>query len=215
MTYSVPIYRPQGGASLRARDDSHLLIETDGDSKTIRLNSRNYAQTSGSSIGFQAKPAQNVASTGTVTGGEISPRINSGIACANIIGLHVDAYLRGTAAGTVSGDVRGLQVELVTDDAGTRTISGNVSALRIRSAFSATTITGKFVPIRIEVPEAQTNSKTYDAAFEFTGKATGAWNDDPGTELNNPGGTVKGYIKVLVNGNARYIALYEAGNLAD
>lgn len=215
MTYSTPIYRPQGGASLRARDDSHLLIETDGDSKTIRLNSRDYAQATGSSIGFQAKPAQNVASTGSVIGGEVSPRANSGIAVANVIGLHVNAYLKGTAAGTISGDVRGLNVELVTDDAGTRTISGNVSAIRVRAAFSAGTLNGTMAPIRIEKAEAQTGSQQWDAVLDLPSTNPGIWNDDPGTELNNPGGTVKGYIKVLVNGNARYIALYEAGNLAD
>lgn len=190
-------------------------VKSVADGKPVRINSRNYTQTSGSSIAFQAKPAQTVASTGSVIGCEISPRANSGIAVANVIGAHIDAYLKGTAAGTISGDVRGLQIEMVTDDAGTRDIGGNVSAIRIRSAFSGGTITGKFVPVRIEKPETQTNSKTYDAVFELTGQAADCWSDDPTTELNNPGGTVKGYIKVLVNNNARYIALYEKGNLAD
>ena len=206
-------FAPTG--AITAAADQHLTLNTVTDSKQPRINSRNFAQTSGSSIGFQSKPAQNVASTGSVIGCEISPRANSGIAVANVIGAHIDAYLKGTAAGTISGDVRGVQIELVADDAGTRTVSGNVSGIRIRSAFSATTITGKFVPIRIEVPETQTNSKTYDAVFELTGAAADCWSDDPTTELNLPGGTVKGYIKVLVNGAARYLALYEKGNLAD
>ena len=185
---------------------NHLLIETEtsDDSKTIRLNSRNYSQATGSSIGFQSKPAQNIASTGSVIGAEISPRANSGIAVANVIGLHCDAYLKGTAAGTISGDVRALNLELVTDDAGTRTVSGNVNAIRIRSAFSATTITGKFVPIRIEKAEAQTGSKQYDAVLELPSTVAGVWNDTD----SDSGDTEAGYIKVLVNGNARYIVLY-------
>ena len=206
-TVTAPIYHPAGGASINARTAAHLVLTTDSDDRQIRINSRNFAQTSGSSIAFQAKPAQNVGSSGSVIGGEISPRVNSGVALSGsggIIGLHVDAYLKGTAAGTIGGDVRGLQVELVTDDAGTRTVSGNVTGLRFRAAFSATTITGKFVPIRIEKAEAQTNSKQWDAVLELPSTNAGIWHDDPNTEPS----TAAGYIKVLVNGNARYIQLY-------
>jgi hypothetical protein len=176
--------------TITAASAAHLVLNTTSDDKQPRLNSRSFAQTSGSSIGFQAKPAQNVASTGSVIGAEISPRANSGIAVANVIGLHVDAYLKGTAAGTISGDVRGQQIELVSDDAGTRDIGGNVSGLRIRMAFSAGTVTGKIAAIRVEKPETQTNSETYDALFELTSTAADCWNDDPTTELNLPGGTV-------------------------
>jgi hypothetical protein len=51
--------------------------------------------------------------------------------------------------------------------------------------------------------------------LELTGTVPLVWNSDPSTELDLPGGTVKGYIAVLVNGAKRYIALYEQGNLAD
>ena len=183
---------------------SHLQLQTVADNAQVRINSRNFTQASGSSIGFQSKPAQTVTSTGSVIGGEISPRINNDIDCANIIGLHVDAYLRGTTAKTISGDVRGLQIELVTDDAGTNTISGNVSALRIRAAFSATTLTGIMAPIRIEKAEAQTNSQSWDCVLELTGAQAGVWNSAPGTEPS----TADGYFKVRVNGADRYVQLY-------
>lgn len=167
----------------------------------IRINSVNTTNATGTSIGFQSKIAQNAAGD-SVTGAEISPRLNSGVAITGtIIGLHVDAYLKGTAVGTVGGDVRGLNVELVTEDAGTRTVTGNVSMIRLRSAFSATTITGKFVAMRIEKPETQTNSKTFDAVFELPSTLAGVWSD---TETSTTGA---GFIKVLVNGNARYITL--------
>jgi len=190
-------------------------IKSYSDSSPVKINSRNYTQTSGDSIGFQAKPAQSVTSTGTIQGGQISPRVLDDIDVGTIIGLHVDAYLKGTTAKTISSDVRALNLELVTDDSATNTVGGNVDAIRIRAAFSATTITGTMVPLRIEGAEAQTNSQQWDAVLELPSTVAGVWNDDPTTELNNPGGTVKGYIKVLVNGQAKYIALYDAGNLAD
>jgi hypothetical protein len=189
--------------SLTAVSAQHLSINTVSDDKQVRINSRNFT-TSGDFMAFQAKPAQ-AANGNTITGGQISPRVNDTFTMSgSVIGLHVDAYLKGTSAGTITGDVRGLNIELVTDDAGTRTISGNVSAIRIRSAFSGTTITGKFVPIRIEKAETQTNSKQYDAVLELPSTVAGVWNSAPGTEPT----TADGYIKVLVNGAARYIQLY-------
>lgn len=194
-----------------------FVTGTDHAGKTVRLNSITSIGASNDLIGFQSKPAQGIETAKNVIGMEISPRVNDTFALTgggSLIGGHIDAYLKGET-GNIAGSVRGLQIELVTDDAGARNISGHVAAIRVRSAFSATAITGKFTAFRIEKPEAQTNSKTYDALFDLTNTAADCWNDDPTTELNNPGGTVKGYIKVVVNGNDRYIALYEKGNLAD
>lgn len=189
--------------SLTAVSAQHLSLNTVSDDKQVRINSRNFT-TSGDFMAFQAKPSQTVAGN-TLTGGQISPRVQDGITMSgSLIGLHVDTDLKGTSAGTITGDVRGLNIELVTTDAGTRTISGNVSGIRIRSVFSATTITGKFCPIRIEKAEAQTNSKQYDAVLELPSTVAGVWNSAPGTEPT----TADGYIKVLVNGVARYIQLY-------
>ena len=194
-----------GPGILSNRDvDFNLDLQTFRGDRPIRLNSRSWTGTGGSHIGFQAKPAQATSMANNVIGCEISPRLNSGVALTgsgSIIGAHIDAFLRGTAAGTVAGDVRVLNLEAVTDDAGTRTISGNVSMLRFRAAFSATTITGKFVPIRIEAAEAQTNSKQFDAVLELPGTVAGVWHD---TQTSATGA---GFIKVLVNGNARYITL--------
>src|SRR3990167_11286538 len=156
-------------------------LKSADDTKPVTLNSRNYTQTSGSSIGFQSKPAQTVTTTGSVIGGEISPRVNNDIDVANVIGLHVDTYLKGTATKTVSGDVRGLQVELVTDDAGTNTVSGDVTAIRVRAAFSASTLSGVMAPFRVEKAEAQTNSQNWDCLFQLTGQSADAWSDDPTT----------------------------------
>lgn len=205
----LPVVNVKNGNFFRCTNSVWVLEEilsnimSISDNNPIKLNSRNYVQTTGDSIGFQAKPAQSVASTGTVQGGQVSPRVATGIAVSQIIGLFVDAELKGTSAGTISGDVRALNLELVTDDAGTRTIGGNVNAIRIRSAFSATTITGKFVPIRIEKAESQTNSKQYDAVLELPSTVAGVWGS-AGTPSNQAG-----FITVLVNGAVKYIQLFD------
>ena len=185
----------------------HLKLATGRAARTIRLNSRTLTDatlgTDGTNIGFQSKPGQGVATSNNVIGCEISPRVNNGIALTgsgSIIGAHIDAYLRGTT-GNIAGDVRGLQVELVTDDAGTRTIAGNVSHVRLRSAFSGT-ITGKFSAFRVEKPETQTNSKDYDFLFQLTG-AGAAW-PAAGTV-----GSQAGALAIQVNGATKYIGLYD------
>lgn len=190
--------------SLTQASTEHMILNTTSDNKQVRINSRSFTQATGDSIGFQSKPSQTVTTTGSVFGGQISPRLQSAIAAGNVIGLDANCDLKGTAAGTVSGDVRALNLELVTDDAGTRDIGGNVNFIRMRAAFSAGTITGKFVPIRIEKAEAQTGSEQYAAVLELPSTNAGIWHDDPGTEPS----TAAGYIKVFVNGNARYIQLY-------
>lgn len=191
---------------IEAATANDLSLNTVSDDKTVKINSRNYTQASGSSIGFQVKPAQTVTSTGSVIGGEISPRVNDDIDIANVIGLHVDAYLKGTTAKTISGDVRGLQVELVTDDAGTNTISGNVSAIRIRAAFSASTLTGNMSAIRIEKAETQTNSQQWDYVLELTDVNGLIWDDDFGTEPS----TAAGGFKVRINGQDRWVQTYSS-----
>lgn len=183
------------------------LTATDNAGKNVRINSITNTGTANPLVGVQIKPAQGASMSNGVTGLEVSPRVNDTFALSGaggtIIGTHSDVYLKGTSAGTIAGDVRALNLELVTDDAGTRAITGNVNAIRVRAAFSGT-ISGKMVPIRIEKAETQTGSEQWDAVLELPSTLAGIWNDAPGTEPT----TADGYIKVLVNGNARYIQLY-------
>jgi hypothetical protein len=178
---------------------------TDQAGETVRIDSITNTGTANSWIGFQSKPAQGASMANNVIGAEISPRVNDTFALTgsgSIIGLHTDAYLRGTT-GNIAGDVRGNQTELVTDDAGTRTIAGDVVGSRYRMAFSGT-VTGAIVPFRVEVAEAQTNSVQWTALMKLTGAPALVWNDAPAVEPS----TADGYIKVIVNGNVRYIQLY-------
>jgi len=183
----------------------HLSVNTVDDSKQVRINSRNFTQVTGDSIGFQVKPAQSVSTAGALEGGEISPRLNSGVAAQDVRGLHVDIYLKGTAAGTVSNDLHVMEIEAVTDDAGTRTIGGNVTMLRFRAAFSATTIAGTFVPIRIEKAETQTNSKQFDAVLELPSTNGAVWGEK-GSDYTPSQPRAK--IKVLINGTPYWLIGY-------
>jgi len=182
----------------------HFDIQTGVDSKTIRINSRNYTS-SGNFIGFQCKPAQNVAGA-DIKGMEISPRVNSGFAMTgSVIGAHIDAFLKGTAAGTITGDVRALNLELVTDDAGTRDITGNVTFIRLRGAFSAGTVSGKITAMRVEKLEAQTGSEQFDAIFEFPSTNGAVW-DVKGSDYSPAQPRAK--VKILVNGTAYWLVGY-------
>jgi len=210
-------YESQTIEQLQAATAQNLLIETVSDDKQVRINSRSYTQASGDSIGFQSKPSQTVTTTGTVRGGEVSPRLQSGIGAAELAGLQVYPTLKGSAAAAITGDVLALDVLACEDDqespSGTPfTIAGDVIGMKVRSNFTVNP-TGHVVPFKIMTAEKANG--TWDALFKFQGTQAGSWNADPGTELDNPGGTVKGYIKVLFGSTARYIALYEAGNLAD
>jgi len=200
-SFTGPI-TPTAGSNLQLNAGP---TNTDQAGETVRINSITNTGTANSWIGFQSKPAQGASTAQNVIGFEVSPRINNTFALTgtgSIIGAHVDALLRGTT-GNIAGDVRGQQIELVTDDAGTRTVSGDVVGLRFRTAFSGT-VTGSIVPFKIEKSEVQTNSKSWTAVMNLTSTQAGVWNDAPGTEPT----TADGYIKVIVNGNVRYLQLY-------
>ncbi len=128
----------------------HTRVETDVDSKTVKINSRNYTQTSGSSIGLQAKPSQTVTSTGDVIGAEFSPRANDAGTGA-IIAIKADPVIKdATSARSVSA-VRGLEINIDLPNAGSAiTVDNDVSAIRIFPDFGAGhTFTGKRAVIQL------------------------------------------------------------------
>ena len=97
--------------------NQHAQLNTVEDNKTVRINSRDYNQTSGSSIGLQAKPNQKTTTTGDVIGAEFSPRANDAGSGA-IIALKADPTVKdATAARTVSA-LRGVEVNIDLPNAG-------------------------------------------------------------------------------------------------
>jgi hypothetical protein len=184
---------------------------TDLAGKTVRINSITNTGTANSLIGFQSKPRQGASMANNVIGCEVSAQISDTFALTgsgSIIGGHVDTYLRGTT-GNIAGDVRGMQIELVTDDAGTRTISGDVVGLRFRAAFSGT-ISGDMVAIKVEKAEAQTGSTQWEYVLELTDVNGLVWDDDWGTEPS----TAAGGFKVRINGQDRWVQCYSGAPVA-
>ncbi len=88
-----------------------LELDSVADGNPVKINSRSYTQTSGSSIGFQTKPNQTVTTTGDVIGAEFSPRANDAGAGA-VIAIKADPVIKtATAIRTVSA-VRGIEINI-------------------------------------------------------------------------------------------------------
>jgi len=196
---------PQAGQNLLINSG---VTATDLAGKTIRLNSITNTGTANSFIGFQSKPRQGASTAQNTIGCEISAQISDTFATTgsgSLIGAHVDVYLRGTT-GAIAGDVRGLQIELVTDDAGARDITGEVNGIRMRAAFSAGTVTGAISAIRIEKMETQTGSEQWGYVLDLTSVNGLIWDDDFGTEPS----TAAGGFKVRINGQDRWVQIYSS-----
>lgn len=195
--------------TVKATAAQHLALNsgttaTDLAGKTVRINSITNIGTANDLIGFQSKPAQGVAAAKNVIGAEISPRVNDTFALTgsgSLIGLHVDAYLKGTT-GDIAGDVRGQQIELVDDTGSSRTVAGNVSSLRFRSNISYT-VTGKVCVFRWENAEG---TKAWDGLLQLSaalGTQSGTTNAD------KTGNSKVGTLKVLTSaGTTVHIQLY-------
>lgn len=178
--------------------EDHLKVNTVLDSKTVRVNSRDYSQATGDSIGFQSKPAQAVASTGSVYGTQISPRCKSGIACANLIGIESSPILQGTS-GDVSGDWRAFDGILEDGGAG-RTITGDAQFIRARLN-AGSTVTGDVMLFELLAKEGATDWELLGSVPAVTGVFVAPGNT---SAISNAG-----YVKVKIGGTAYRIPVLE------
>lgn len=126
----------RGGNGTNVGKDN-LDINSVPDDKPVRINSRDYAQTSGTSIGFQCKPNQAVTGA-AVHGFEVQPRFADGIGGTDLVGGNISAILKGTT-GNLSGAVHVLEIETDFNGAAspTRTITGEISMIRFSPDFPA------------------------------------------------------------------------------
>lgn len=149
-----------GVGGLLAGATANLDLKTTTDSKPVRINSRNYTQASGDSIGYQAKPSQTVTTTGAVYGSQISPRLQNGVAASALVAVQGAPVTKGASAGTISADVRAFEAAIDLNDVdGTRTVTGVVSALyAFLQAPSGGTYTGGCAVIHVPTP----NTKGWD-----------------------------------------------------
>jgi hypothetical protein len=193
-TYSTADIKLSAGATIaNPSSDNHIKINVATDTGTIRLNSRNYAATSGDIIGFQSKPAANVDGTQTVYGAQISPRFNDGIAGASLVGFQVEPILKGATAAALSGDVRGLDVRLSDDGNAGHTVAGKTACIMCYNLLTSGTFTGGVYPI---VVTANGSTQAWTALMEIPTALSGAAD----------GGGALVYLPITINGTAARIA---------
>jgi hypothetical protein len=145
-------------------------LDSQEDDKNVRINSRNYTGSSGDSSGVQIKPSRTVTGTASVTGLEVSPRFQAGIAGANLIAIKADPLLKA-GTGDLSGSVAAIQANLDFGTSGTRTIAGDVSAFETFLAIPSTyTYSGAVSVIRVRA----VNIKAWDYFLNFDDASTGA-----------------------------------------
>jgi hypothetical protein len=171
-------------------DSNHLAIKSGTDTKTITLNSRTYAATSGDIIGFQAKPAANATGTCTVYGGQISPRANDNVDVAALVGLQVEPILKGATVLAVSGDMRGMDVRLTSE--GANTVGGKAGCYFAYNLLKSATFTGGVYPF---VVTAAGDTQAWTALMEIPTALSGGSN----------GGGADVYIPITINGTAARI----------
>jgi len=143
--------------TLAGVQDQHLYVNTQsssgattGDTKNVRINSRDYTATSGDFTGCQMKPNVSVTGTASVKALEISPRFADGCAGANLIGAFIGTDLKGSgAAGDLSGQINALELKMESASGSTRTVTGGAYGIRFQNGMHGT-VTGGIYPIDIE-----------------------------------------------------------------
>jgi len=180
------------------------------DDAPYRINSRDYTITSGEHCGLQTKPNISVGGTAItgvgVTGVESSPRFAAGISGGKLVGFFSNPILKTNTTAASTGPMRCFEGKLETGANATRT-TALMCILHAMSDVRGTVTQG---PTVFMINKGDYNA--WESVMEFEGAETGVWNKDPGTELT---ATIKGYIKIVMDGSDKYIALYDKGALAD
>jgi len=186
-------------SGMTAPANTDLNLKTTTDSKTVKLNTRDYTQATGDSIGFSSKPSQTVTTTGAVYGTQISPRLQNGVAASALVAVQGAPVTKGASAGTISADVRAFEAAIDLNDVdGTRTVTGVVSALyAFLQAPSAGTYTGGCAVIHVPLE----NTKKWDFLMKT---ATGVGFVNTTASL----GAQIGQLLVSIAGTTRAIPYY-------
>lgn len=177
----------------------HCKLNSVSDTKNVRINSRNYTQTSGSASGVQIKPNQNAA-TATISGLEVSPRFAAGIAGASLVAIKADPVLKA-GAGDLSGGVAAVQANLDFGTSGTRTITGDVAAFE---TFLAVPNTYTYSALVTVMRVRDVNIKSWSAFLNLDSANTGC------TQTSAAGSTGNMYLKVYVGSTLYTMAMLTA-----
>ncbi len=195
--YTSKVMSKNGSSSI---DADHIEIMTVLDSKNVRINSRDYTQTSGDSIAGQSKPNQSVDGTVSVYGWQFSPRFADAIGGGSLSGVQSNPILKDNT-GDLTGDFRCFEAKLEGGNAATRTIAGVCSCFRAEQQLSSGgTYTGG---VYVLEAKAKVNNKAWDGLMLLPDDSEIANDEDTGTA-----NTIAGYIKVKIGTAVRYIYTY-------
>ena len=185
----------------------HTAIKSVSDTKNVRINSRNYTQTSGDASGVQIKPNQSVTGTASISGLEVSPRFAAGIAGANLIGIKADPLLKA-GSGDLSGQVSAVQANIDFGVSGTRIITGDVSAFESFLAVPSTyTYSGDIAFLRVRT----VNIKGWDYFLNVDDGSTGLAVENNDGMFKDPNSDAEaGWLKIKVGANIYEMPFWDA-----
>lgn len=173
----------------------HFALDTLEDDKQVRLNCRNFAQTSGDSIGFQTRPRGSGSGTATVYGGQSGPGFLDGIAGASLVGHLFDCILKGSS-GDLSGDIRAVQGQITDENVAGRTVDGVSSIFNAWQQLAAHTFTGGVYVVHV---------RAAGGATPWSGFANLPDDGQVANDGDDKSGGTKGWIKVKIGSKTGYI----------
>ena len=178
----------------------HFHIQNLKENKNIRMGSRSLLSSSGSHSAVQIKPSGNVTGTMTVTGLEVSPRFQAGIAGANLRAILADPVLKA-GSGDISGQIVAVEANIDFGISGTRTITGDVSAF---SAFLAVPSTYTYSALVAVLRVRGVNIKSWDALINVDDENTGV------TTSSDPSASTQDrWMPIYIGTDKYYIRLYD------
>lgn len=208
---NLPADAPAGGAPLlelegsdlrlKAVANDHLYIETMQDGKSVRINSRNVTQATGSHTAVSIKPNKSADGSGGLTGLEVSPRFAAGCGGNDLRAILADPLLKA-GSGDIDAQIVAVEANLDFGVSGTRTITGDVSAF---SAFLAIPSTYTYSAYVSFLRVRDVNIRGWDCFLNVDSGGTGLCVISGGTYS-----TADGYLKVRVGATEYRIALYAA-----
>jgi len=178
----------------------HLLIKTTLDGKNVRINSRDYTQTSGSISAVQSKPNATEDGTLMMYGFECSPRFQDGIGGTGISCFFANPDLKGTT-GDITGILRCFEGKLESASGSTRTVA-DAAVLHAMQALHGTLTDGPYV-IKVDAAGGGVAWKAVMDLAADTGIA--AYSAGHYSSLGN----VDGKITVVVDGHTLLIPAYD------
>ncbi len=194
------ILRITGNSIIHADIVDHYKIQNVADNKNIRINSRNYTAGSGGSTAVQIKPSVTVGTTKSITGLEVSPRFQAGIAGGDLRGILSDPVVKA-GSGNISGQVVGFECNIDFGGSGTRTFAEDIAAF---SAFLAIPSSNTYSKLVTVMRVRTVNIRAWDAFLNIDDDNTGA------TQASAVGSGGNKYLKVYIGSTLHTIIMSHA-----